>query len=87
MSPEAMSHFYNRRKKRRGAFWEGRYRATLVQNGTHSSRCLFYIALNMARAKVVRRPPGFSFLSVVSEWLDVERVDSGFSVLLHDEEP
>ena len=49
-------HFYNRRKNRRGSFWEGRYRSTLVQDGSHLSRCLFYIAMNMVKAKVVKHP-------------------------------
>ena len=42
---------YNRRKKRSGAFWSGRFNTTLIQNGSHLSRCLFYIGLNMVRAK------------------------------------
>jgi len=56
---------YNRRKKREGAFWRGRHRATLVQTGPHLCRCLFYIDMNMVRAgmgrdflsRVGRRPP------------------------------
>jgi len=42
---------YNRRKGREGAFWRGRYHATLVETGAHLSRCLFYIDLNMIRAR------------------------------------
>ena len=41
---------YNRRKSREGAFWRGRYHPTLVESGSHLSRCLFYIDLNMIRA-------------------------------------
>ena len=37
-----MARHYNRRKERVGAFWEGRYRTTLIQDGAHLSRCLFY---------------------------------------------
>ncbi len=47
---------FNRRKNREGAFWSGRYHPTLIQNGAHLTRCLFYIALNMVRAKVVVHP-------------------------------
>lgn len=47
---------YNRRKKRSGAFWSGRFHATLIQDGIHLGRCLFYIGLNMVRNKVVRHP-------------------------------
>ena len=51
---------FNRRKKRKGAFWEDRYFATAVQCDSHLARCLVYIDLNMVRAGVVRHP---------AEWL------------------
>ena len=47
---------FNRRKKRRGAFWEDRYHATAVQSGDHLARCMTYIDLNMVRAGVVTSP-------------------------------
>ncbi len=47
---------YNRRKKRHGAYWGNRYHVTLVQSGRHLGRCLFYIDMNMVRAKVVSHP-------------------------------
>ena len=47
---------YNRRKGREGALWRGRYHPTLIQTGSHLSRCLFYIDLNMVRAGVVQEP-------------------------------
>lgn len=47
---------YNRRKGRRGAFWDDRYHSTAVQTGRHLFRCLTYIDLNMVRAGVVRHP-------------------------------
>ena len=47
---------FNRRKKHTGAYWSGRYNTTLIQDGNHLSRCLFYIGLNMVRAKVVKHP-------------------------------
>jgi putative transposase len=47
---------YNRRKSRKGAFWEDRYHATAVQTDEHFFRCLVYIDLNMVRAGVVRHP-------------------------------
>ena len=51
---------YNRRKKRQGAFWAGRFRPTVIQPGYHLSRCFFYISLNMVRAGAVEHP---------SEWV------------------
>lgn len=47
---------YNRRKSRRGAFWEDRYFATAVSNDHHLIQCLTYIDLNMVRAGVVDHP-------------------------------
>lgn len=47
---------YNRRKGRRGAFWEDRYHATAVEAGSHLARCLVYIDLNMVRAGAVQHP-------------------------------
>jgi len=47
---------YNRRKSRRGAFWEDRYHATAVQAGRHLIQCIVYIDLNMVRAGVVMHP-------------------------------
>ena len=47
---------YNRRKRRKGAFWEDRYHATAIETGEHLLRCLVYIDLNMVRAGVVSHP-------------------------------
>ena len=58
-----MARHYNRRKERVGAFWEGRYRTTLIQDGSHLSRCLFYIEMNMVRAGVVTHPREWEWCS------------------------
>jgi putative transposase len=47
---------YNRRKDRRGAYWEDNYHATAVEGGLHLVRCLVYVDLNMVRAGVVAHP-------------------------------
>ena len=47
---------YNRRKRRRGAFWEDRYHATAVDREEYLARCIAYIDLNMVRAGVVAHP-------------------------------
>ena len=47
---------YNRRKGRKGAFWQNRYHATAIETGDHLWRCLVYVDLNMVRAKVVKHP-------------------------------
>ena len=52
---------YNRRKKRKGAFWEDRYQATAVQADSHFVQCMLYIDLNMVRAGVVGYPSKWAF--------------------------
>jgi putative transposase len=47
---------YNRRKGRKGAFWQDPYHATAVESGSHFLRCLVYIDLNMVRNGVVSHP-------------------------------
>jgi len=47
---------YNKRKGRRGAFWEDRYFATAVATDRHLALCMVYIDLNMVRAGVVDHP-------------------------------
>jgi putative transposase len=47
---------YNRRKNRKGAFWEDRYHATAVETGDYLIQCMTYINLNMVRAGVVSDP-------------------------------
>jgi putative transposase len=59
---------YNRRKGRKGAFWEDRYHATAVATDEHLVQCLVYIDLNMVRAGVVSHP---------EDW-----PDSGYSELI-----
>jgi REP element-mobilizing transposase RayT len=47
---------YNRRKNRKGAYWEDRYHATAVESGAHLMQCLVYIDMNMVRTGVVSHP-------------------------------
>lgn len=47
---------FNRRKNRKGAFWEDRYHATAIEDGEHLLRCLVYMDMNMVRAGVVSHP-------------------------------
>ena len=47
---------YNVRKRRKGAFWEDRYHATIIEGGEHLLRCIVYIDMNMVRAGVVEHP-------------------------------
>ena len=52
---------FNRRKNRKGAYWEDRYHATAVETGEHLVQCSVYIDLNMVRAGVVNHPSEWPF--------------------------
>ena len=52
---------FNRRKGRKGAFWEDRYHATAVEGDSHLVRCMVYVDLNMVRAGVVTHPSEWPF--------------------------
>lgn len=52
----SMALFHNRERHGEGAFWTDRFHSTRIQDGSHLARCLFYIDLNMIRAKMVRHP-------------------------------
>jgi putative transposase len=47
---------YNRRKQRRGAYWEDRYHATAVDSHGYLAQCMVYIDLNLVRAGEVGHP-------------------------------
>ncbi len=47
---------FNRRKNRKGSFWEDRYHATAIESGEHLLRCLVYMDMNMVRAGLVSHP-------------------------------
>ena len=47
---------FNKRKNRKGAFWEDRYHATAIETDQHLFQCIAYMDLNMVRAGVVSHP-------------------------------
>ncbi len=57
----SVAQAYNRRRNRKGSFWEDRYHATAVSSGSHFRRCIGYIALNMVRAGAVKDPALWPF--------------------------
>lgn len=68
---------YNRRKSRKGAFWEDRYFATAVATDRHLIQCLVYIDLNMVRAGVVDHPSQWA----VSGYSDIQRPPHRYRVI------
>ena len=52
---------YNNRKNRKGAFWEDRYHATIIDGESFFVQCMLYIDFNMVRAGVVNHPEEWDF--------------------------
>ncbi|MEA2012059.1 MAG: transposase [Verrucomicrobiota bacterium] len=51
-----VAQHYNLSKDSEGSFWSNRFYSTRIQSGKHLRRCLFYIDMNMVRAKAVSHP-------------------------------
>ena len=51
-----IAQFYNLENKKQGSFWSDRFHSTLIQDGKHLGKCLFYIDLNMVRTGVIDHP-------------------------------
>ena len=56
----------NKRYKRTGTLWEGRYKACLVQNDRYLLTCQRYIEMNPVRAGLARRPQDYPYSSFAS---------------------
>jgi len=55
--------YFNRRHRRTGGLWEGRYHPHLVPTEQYWFRCLRYIELNPVRAGMVATPDGYTWSS------------------------
>jgi len=62
--------WFNKRHKRKGPFWAGRFRSTESDNQVET---LFYVELNAVRARLVKRPEDWRYSSV---WMRANRQDS-----------
>lgn len=54
---------FNYAYERSGTLWEGRYKASLVQEGAYLLNCYRYIELNPVRARMVREPAKYAWSS------------------------
>lgn len=72
--------WFNRRHKRSGHLYGGRFKAFLIEKETYLLEVLRYVVLNPVRAGIVRRPEDYRWssyratagLEAAPEWLDVE---------------
>lgn len=76
---QAVGHGYaswfNTRHARTGTLWEGRYRATAVEEEGYLLRCMRYIELNPVRAGLVERPGDYAWSSFrANAWGERDRL-------------
>ena len=76
---------FNRKYKRQGYLYQGRYKAVMVQSGTYLLRLIRYVHLNPVRAGIVRKPEEYNWSSHSSyikgkeyTWLDQTLVLDAF---------
>jgi putative transposase len=55
--------YFNRRHRRTGTLWEGRYRSSLVKSARYVLACYRYIEMNPVRAALAERPEGYEWSS------------------------
>ena len=55
--------YFNRRHRRSGTLWEGRYRSCLVDSARYVLGCYRYIEMNPVRAHMVARPADYRWSS------------------------
>lgn len=61
---QTFANFYNKRKKRRGFFWGGRFKSVIVEKGETLVNLLAYVDLNPIRAGIVKRPEAYRWSSI-----------------------
>jgi putative transposase len=54
---------FNRRHDRSGTLWEGRYRASIIQEDRYLLACLRYVEMNPVRAGIVGQPEAYPWSS------------------------
>ncbi len=57
------AYYFNRRLKRTGTLWEGRFRSCVVESGSYVIACNRYIELNPVRAGLVSHPADYPWSS------------------------
>ena len=61
--------YFNRKYRRTGTLWEGRFRASIVDSSAYLLACYRYIELNPVRARMVEQPGDYAWSSFLSNGL------------------
>jgi putative transposase len=78
--------WFNRRHKRSGHLFQGRFKSFIIDKDTYSAEVLRYVVLNPLRAKIVARPEEYRWssyratagLEAAPDWLDLAAVYGHF---------
>ncbi len=62
---QGYARWFNRRHRRTGTLWEGRYRSAVIDSERYLLTCHRYIELNPVRAQMVSRPEDHAWSSVL----------------------
>ena len=72
------TRYINKKRRRTGTLWEGRFKASLIDSSAYLLACCRYIELNPVRAGIVSRPGEYRWSSyrhhtgmAAVEWLDL----------------
>jgi putative transposase len=69
--------YFNWRHRRTGTLWEGRYKATIIEDERCLLSCMRYIELNPVRARMAEEPGGYRWSSFRTNALgEVDRLIS-----------
>ncbi|KXB09200.1 hypothetical protein AKJ60_00710 [candidate division MSBL1 archaeon SCGC-AAA385M11] len=61
---QGFTFYYNKKYRRQGFFWGGRFKSLIVEDGPTLVNLLAYVDLNPIRAGIVRRPEEYKWCSL-----------------------
>src|SRR6266571_2788682 len=87
------TRFINRREKRTGTLWEGRYKSSPISTDEYLLACCRYVELNPVRTGIVTDPAAYRWSSYAGkvggegfDWLDRDPVYLGLGATAEDRE-
>jgi putative transposase len=73
--------YINKLEKRTGTLWDGRYKASLVEDGHYLIDCMRYIEMTPVRLKIAKTPKDYQWSSYRT---NTQGKDAGVKITLHE---
>jgi len=73
--------YINKLEKRTGTLWDGRYKASLVEDGHYLIACMRYIEMTPVRLKIEKTPKNYQWSSYRT---NAKREDAGVKITPHE---